>query len=405
MDAPTGCGTDADSPVHTYESTTFGSLIDRAKLAHNLEVTRLKEEVQKLHDRLAATCQERNDSCADTPGKRHATALPVGMQSARPASNVSAKLDINGSGPGGAATNVTEPGVASITSLHSRWSPCSTERGRPDASMATNRSGTKSYLSVYSHEGTRKSLARGFSSTFRRQKSREKTLAAKGCVYKLVVHPGFEMLAAGVIVLNGLVMALESQYHGFDVAVWTGHESARGLSYDVWPFAEEVFETCEWAFGVFFSLEVGLRILAHRSQFVRDCWNLIDLAVVVMWAYGRVNLGTTINAQMLRLLRLSRLVRLFRLFRYVNNHIFDSLYLIATALKGSGSILAWSFSLLLVLHALLALAVNQALLEWYFQEDQAEEQRLVFEYFGSFPAHSSPCSSLPLQIGHPRQGC
>ncbi|CAK0807598.1 unnamed protein product [Prorocentrum cordatum] len=36
------------------------------------------------------------------------------------------------------------------------------------------------------------------------------------------------------------------------------------------------------------------------------------------------------------------------------------------------------------MHMLLALAVNQALQEYYFQKSQAEEQVVVFEYFGSF---------------------
>jgi hypothetical protein len=38
----------------------------------------------------------------------------------------------------------------------------------------------------------------------------------------------------------------------------------------------------------------------------------------------------------------------------------------------------------MVFHMMLALIVNQALVEWYFEESQSEEQVLVFEYFGSF---------------------
>jgi len=217
---------------------------------------------------------------------------------------------------------------------------------------------------------------------------RESTLRAraaeKGPLYRFVQHPGFEMFIACVIVLNGVVMALEAQYQGFDLAVWTGHASADGFSSDVWPFGGLVFELCDWVFGVIFSLEVAVRMLALRSEFVEDYWNWTDLALVVLWMYSRFDVDWFMNAQMLRLARLSRLVRLVRLFRFVNSSRFDSLYLLTTSLKGSMTILAWSFALLIILHVLLALAVNQALVGWYFEERQAEKQIVVFEYFGSF---------------------
>jgi len=179
-------------------------------------------------------------------------------------------------------------------------------------------------------------------------------------------------------------MALEAQYQGFDLAVRTGHASADGLSSDVWPWGDVSFEVCDWIFGIIFSLEVAVRIVALRSEFVQDSWYWLDLSLVVLWMYSRFDVDWGVNAQMLRLARLSRLVRLVRLLRFVNSSRFDSLYLITTSLKGSVTILAWSFALLIILHVLLALVVNQALFEWYFNERQSAEQTLVFEYFGSF---------------------
>lgn len=224
---------------------------------------------------------------------------------------------------------------------------------------------------------------RGFSSV-RWQQSKNRIQATKDPLYRFVQHAGFEMFIAGVIIVNGIVMALEAQYHGFDLAMWTGHKSADGFSSDVWPYGDVVFKICDWVFGIIFALEISVRMVALRSEFPHDHWNWIDLSIVVLWMYSRFDVHWDMNAQMLRIARLSRLFRLVRLLRFVNSSRFDSLYLITTSLKGSVTILAWSFALLILFHVLLAMVVNQALVEWYFNERQAKEQIKVFEYFGSF---------------------
>jgi hypothetical protein len=192
------------------------------------------------------------------------------------------------------------------------------------------------------------------------------------------------MLVAGVIIVNAGVMSAEAQYQGFDLARWSGHESAGGVSSDVWPHAEVVFDLADWMFGFFFVLELTVRIVGLRLRFAQDPWNWIDFAIVAYWAYSRFHVYMDVNAQMVRLARLARLLRLIRLCRFLHSAKFDALYLITTSLKGSVAILAWSFSLLLILHVLLALVVNQALHQWYFRENLAEAQVEVFEYFGSF---------------------
>jgi hypothetical protein len=199
----------------------------------------------------------------------------------------------------------------------------------------------------------------------------------------LVQHHCFDLLVNCLIIMNGAVMAAEAQYEGFDLAVWTGHASASGPASDVWPHGAAVFFWCEWVFGAAFALECFLKIVALRVQFFREWWDWLDLALVLLWAIGRVkDLG--VNLTMLRIVRLARLLRLLRLFKWVESSSFDPVYVIGTALKGSISILCWSFMLLLVSHVMLALVVNQVLHLWYFEEGPAEEQVVVFEYFGNF---------------------
>merc|ERR1719382_1099043 len=58
----------------------------------------------------------------------------------------------------------------------------------------------------------------------------------------------------------------------------------------------------------------------------------------------------------------------------------------STALKNSISILTWSCILLVVVHLMMALLMNQVLREWYFDAQRADqtEQAEVYYYFGSF---------------------
>jgi len=197
-------------------------------------------------------------------------------------------------------------------------------------------------------------------------------------------HPMVEVLIAVVIVVNGLTMAAEAQYEGYDLAVLTRHSSALGSSAEMWPSAHSVFVTLNWGFGIFFTFEMIFMIAALRARFARDLWNWFDLFIVLVWWAGK-GLGSIVNSQILRLARLVRLCRLMRLFKNMHSN-FDSLYLMTSAIRGSISVLVWCFLMLVWLHGLLALLMNQLLRAVYFDADPtlAENQVDVFTYFGSF---------------------
>jgi hypothetical protein len=157
----------------------------------------------------------------------------------------------------------------------------------------------------------------------------------------------------------------------------------------MWPNAQAVFGAINWAFGIFFFMEIILKIVALRAAFARDMWNWMDLCLVILWWTGKL-LHSLVNVQILRLARLVRLCRLVRLMQDMNSSV-DSLYLLTTSLRSSMSVLLWSFIMLLVIHLLLALLINQILRAVYFDSGGADGGRAfgngqieVFTYFGTF---------------------
>jgi len=80
---------------------------------------------------------------------------------------------------------------------------------------------------------------------------------------------------------------------------------------------------------------------------------------------------------------LARLLRLLRLIRKI--HLFDSLFLITTAMRGSFSVLLWSIVILALVQMMLALFL-QSLLEVYIVDEQKTEAARfqIFQFYGTF---------------------
>jgi len=86
---------------------------------------------------------------------------------------------------------------------------------------------------------------------------------------------------------------------------------------------------------------------------------------------------------LLRLARLARLLRLLRLVRTIR--LFDSLYLMTTAMKGSFAVLLWSVVLLALVQMMLAFLLQQLLEGYILDEDNPEAKRKeVYRFYGSF---------------------
>jgi hypothetical protein len=93
-----------------------------------------------------------------------------------------------------------------------------------------------------------------------------------------------------------------------------------------------------------------------------------------------------INPTLIRIVRLLRLFRLVRLMRVLQQFSgFDNLYLMATTMKGSISILSWSCLLLFSLQMMLALFLQSVCISFVKDSSNALEAReLVFMFYGTF---------------------
>ncbi|CAK0873443.1 unnamed protein product [Prorocentrum cordatum] len=342
--APRG-STEAPPPA----DCDLGPLLERARAAHEREVGRLREEVRRLRAELAGAAR----------GER--AAPPRARGEPRPCPS--------------------EPSPRSSSEV----CPTFTEREPVEDHVAAppegSRASTKNSEPMTYEPGPSMGLRRKGRDTVRE----EQLLAGRGCVWRLVTSTSFEVTIGVAIIANGVLMAAEAQYAGLRLAHDVGHESADGGSAQEWPHASETFDILQWLFGVIFLIEVLLKIVGLRFEFVCDAWNWVDLVIVVMWLYSLMG-QLAVNAQFLRLARLVRMLRLLRIIRFMQSHLTESLFLMSTALAGSIFTTTWAFLLFIIVHAMLALFISQTLSEFYFaSEPSRHEGHLeVFEFFGSF---------------------
>eukprot|EP00930_Biecheleria_cincta_P047706 TRINITY_DN3312_c0_g1_i2.p1 TRINITY_DN3312_c0_g1~~TRINITY_DN3312_c0_g1_i2.p1 ORF type:complete len:1167 (+),score=199.97 TRINITY_DN3312_c0_g1_i2:114-3614(+) len=204
-------------------------------------------------------------------------------------------------------------------------------------------------------------------------------------VIRLCTMPRFEAFFAALIVANTVVMSFQVQYRGIESGKLIDYYGIDKHANEIWPGADVAFDGLDWAFGVIFSIEIVLKLVAFHVRFFLDPWNVIDFLVVAAWAVeaGAGNLKLPLDPMMLRLIRLVKLLRMLRLIRTVKG--FDSLYIMLTAIKGSMWALMWSMLVLLVVIMMLAL-MTTTLCEAYITDNSnpIERRNLVYKYFGTF---------------------
>ncbi|CAK0860162.1 unnamed protein product [Prorocentrum cordatum] len=208
----------------------------------------------------------------------------------------------------------------------------------------------------------------------------------EGRLRRLAGSVAFELVVAAAIVANGLFIAAEAEYNGFEIAADIGYAGAETPSAEeVWPDAELVFRAAYWCFGVFFTIEILIKIAGERGEFTRNAWNWIDLVLVLSWIFSLV-FNSSINPQIFRNIRLIRVFRIARLLRFMRGDMSDSSFIMVTALQSCVITAVWAVLLFFVIHCALALVINEALVELYFfsetTDDVAKED--LFVYFGSF---------------------
>jgi len=119
------------------------------------------------------------------------------------------------------------------------------------------------------------------------------------------------------------------------------------------------------------------------SAFFFDLWNALDALIVCAWiiTISVPDLDVGLNPTLLRLARLMRLLRLLRLVKTV--HLFDSLYLMTTAITGSLTVVVWTVLVLALVQMCIAM-ILQSLVEDYIRTEGNLGRAEVFQYYGSF---------------------
>lgn len=203
---------------------------------------------------------------------------------------------------------------------------------------------------------------------------------------KQIVHSSeFELFFASVIVANSFVIAIQTIYDGIDVGYSIGYPNYEKTAAEYMPDALQAFSMLEVIFGILFTIEVAVKMIGLKYQFVFNLWNWFDALLVAIWLVDSVLRSFPLDANLLRLVRLARLMRLVKIARAVQG--FDSLVVMTTALQGSMVALIWVFVLLFCIQMLFALLLGQ-LLTIYIDTDPKlpmETRQLLFQYFGTFP--------------------
>jgi voltage-gated sodium channel len=205
--------------------------------------------------------------------------------------------------------------------------------------------------------------------------------------YTLVTKSWFEGGIAAIIVLNVFVMAAQIQYRSFDLGRTIGYRWHDETKEELWAHADVVFNVLDFVFGVIYIAEFLLKVHAFRSVWIKDPWNWFDALIVGFWVVEKQMQDVVQLPGNVTLLRTARLFKLLRLVKVIKTiHGFESLALLLTTLRACVKILAWSSTLLFSFQVLIAFVIFFVLEETYFLQPGVtfEEQRQVFEYFGSF---------------------
>jgi len=205
--------------------------------------------------------------------------------------------------------------------------------------------------------------------------------------------PAFETSFAILIVVNTIFMALEYQFNGLLVGLEINYPNLSTVTSRHWPWARDTFEAAEWFFGLAFSGELILKLAGLRRSFFKDCWNYLDVLIVMFWIIDVLPL----DPMLIRILRLAKLLRLVKLAKSIKS--FDSLYLLTASIASSASALVWSGVLICIVQLSVALVLSTFLLPYCTDLSIPMDDRYeVYRYFGTFSR--SMLSMFELTLGN-----
>jgi len=202
---------------------------------------------------------------------------------------------------------------------------------------------------------------------------------------RIVFHKGFEWGFGFIIILHIFVMCAESQYVGLGVGHDIGYPDYNHPRKQVWPAAESILFVLDFIFGILYTIELLLKLLALRLHFI-DAWNMLDVLIVGLWYVEKMtaNVKLPIDTMLIRLLRLAKLLRLVHVLKSLTG--FNQLFLMLTALRGSMAILVWVAAILFTCLIAFSLLTSQLIFANLFENEDVsiERKRRAFKYFGTF---------------------
>jgi len=180
-------------------------------------------------------------------------------------------------------------------------SPTENERERRDASKLvseTERGTSKgSSLSMQHNKGISFFDASSGSRPKRRPSS-NKTLRA---IEDAMASHWTEAISACLILLNVVFMILEGQYKGarigYDLGFYS-HYGSDAFREETGAPSERVFYVADAVFAIVFTVELFLRLVFLRSEFLCDCWGWLDIAVVAVTDFILIAGSTSINVSL-----------------------------------------------------------------------------------------------------------
>mmetsp|Transcript_48958 Transcript_48958/g.141852 ORF Transcript_48958/g.141852 Transcript_48958/m.141852 type:complete len:600 (-) Transcript_48958:62-1861(-) len=176
----------------------------------------------------------------------------------------------------------------------------------------------------------------------------------------------FESFWGGVIVLNTLVLVVETDYRDPE-------ESQIG-----WVISDSAFTSL-------FLLELVLRMAALRQHWPRNPWNILDLLLVLssvidVWILPLLQQNFQLRFLiMLRVVRLFRMLRILRLLRLLRHS--QKLVLLVHALWGALRALFWAMVLVVAVLYVFALVLTRLTLT----DPYLRENPKVVRWFGTMP--------------------
>lgn len=167
-------------------------------------------------------------------------------------------------------------------------------------------------------------------------------------IQRLVGHPVFDYTVAALILLNGVMVGVQTDY----------------LARELKETPPAAFQVIEIIFCFIFTTEVGIRLCAFRCGFFTrggKGWNIFDLIIVTLQLVeiflSAASNGLGFSFNLLRILRLIRVIRLARALRLIGE-----LRTIVSSIVSSLKPLFWTGVLLLMVIYVLGVYITQVVL-------------------------------------------